>query len=1096
MKTNSLLFKLLLLVIIISSSFITSLKAQSPDKMSYQSVIRNASGLLLANQNVGIKISVLQGTASGTAVYTETHSVTTNTNGLVSLEIGSGTAVIGTFSAIDWTDGPYFLQTEIDPTGGSSYTISSANQFLSVPYAKYADVAGSTTGAAGGDLGGTYPNPSVVKIQSLPVSTILPTSNEALIWNGTHWSPGPTVTGLASGDLGDSYPNPTVVKIQNRAVSSAAPASSQALVWDGTQWAPGATVTGAAGGDLGGTYPNPSVVKLQSSPVSATVPAAGDALVWNGTEWAPATSSGLGTNFWTLNGTGDIYNNNVSGNVGVGTNTATYRLDVLHNGSTGVRVRSDNGFSTVDIDAASGDAALRFANAGVNQWNMRNRPGDNYLEIFELGGGGSRVVIQDATGNVGIGETVAPIYKLDVLHNGSTGIRSCSDNSFSVVDIDGASGDAALRFANAGVNQWNLRNRPGDNYLEIFELGGGGSRVVIQDGTGNVGIGETVSPAYKLDVLHGGSTGLRVRSSSSFSVVDIDGESGDAALRFAKAGVNQWNIRNRPADDYLEIFELGGGGSRFVIQDGTGNVGIGETVSPSYKLDVLHSGSTGIRSRSSASFSVVDIDAESGDAALRFAKAGVNQWNIRNRPADDYLEIFELGGGGSRVVVQDGTGNVGIGETVSPSYKLDVLHGGSTGIRSRSSASFSVVDIDAESGDAALRLARAGVNQWNIRNRPADDYLEIFELGGGGSRFVIQDGTGNVGIGETVSPSYKLDVLHGGATGLRVRSSSTFSIIDIDGENGDAALRFVKAGVNQWNIRNNPATDDLQVFELGGGGERMRIENATGKVVVSGDFTALGVKAFTMDHPLDPENKILMHAAAESNEVINFYSGNVVTDADGHATVKLPDYFEAINTDFRYQLTVVGVFAQAIISKEVSNNSFEIATNQPNVKVSWEVKGVRNDAHMRKFPFVAEEEKSASQKGKYMDPAAYNLPQNRGVSYDANGTGPSSLDYTAPVDKKAIPSTTGGSLDQVVLPKAKELPAETVGSTIDLATPSTVKKAAPATTGGSLDQMPLPVDKKAPVDKTGSVSDETLPAKSKVVNPNATPSGNSSIDNK
>ena len=77
-----------------------------------------------------------------------------------------------------------------------------------------------------------------------------------------------------------------------------------------------------------------------------------------------------------------------------------------------------------------------------------------------------------------------------------------------------------------------MRNRPGDNYLEIFELGGGGSRMVIQDGTGNVGIGETANPTYKLDVLHGGSTGIRSRSSGSFSVVDIDAASGDAALRF------------------------------------------------------------------------------------------------------------------------------------------------------------------------------------------------------------------------------------------------------------------------------------------------------------------------------------------------------------------------------------------------------------------------------------------------------------------------------------------------------------------------------------------------------------------------------------
>jgi hypothetical protein len=808
----------------------------------------------------------------------------------------------------------------------------------------------------------------------------------------------------------------------------------------------------------------------------------------NGT-WVDPAVLLPGANFWSRVGT-NLFNTTLTDNVGVGTNTPTHRFTVSHPGSTGISVSSTAGFSVVDINAASGDAALRFGNAGVNQWNMRNRPGDNYLEWFELGGGGSRMVIQDATGNVGIGETANPTYKLDVLHGGSTGIRSRSSASFSVVDIDAQSGDAALRFQKAGVGQWNTRNRPADDYYEIFELGGGGSRVVIQDGTGNVGIGETTAPSYKLDVLHSGSTGIRSRSSGSFSVVDIDAASGDAALRFANAGVNQWNIRNRPADDYLEIFELGGGGSRVVIQDGTGNVGIGETTAPSYKLDVLHGGSTGIRSRSSASFSVVDIDAQSGDAALRFQKAGVGQWNTRNRPADDYYEIFELGGGGSRVVIQDGTGNVGIGETVAPSYKLDVLHGGSTGIRSRSSGSFSVVDIDAASGDAALRFQKAGVNQWNVRNRPADDYFEIFELGGGGSRVVIQDGTGNFGIGETTAPSYKLDVLHGGATGIRSRSSSTFSVVDIDAASGDAALRFQKAGVNQWNTRNNPATDDYQIFELGGGGERVRIENTTGTVVISGDATVLGVKAFTMDHPLDPANKLLRHAAAESNEVINFYSGNITTDASGKATVQLPDYYEALNKDSRYQLTVIGSFAQAIISKEVSNNKFEIATSVPNIKVSWEVKGVRNDARMQKKPFVAVEEKTAAQKGKYWDPSSHNQPASKGVSYDANVEG-SSLSNVKPVAAKTAPASTGGSLEQsaIVAPAAKNAttggsleqgaivaPAakatDKAGSVEDAPAKKADAKVAPATKGGSLDEMPKPAEKKAVSTEEGSTKSE------------------------
>jgi hypothetical protein len=586
-----------------------------------------------------------------------------------------------------------------------------------------------------------------------------------------------------------------------------------------------------------------------------------------------------------------------------------------------------------------------------------------------------------------------------------------------------------------------------------------GSSLLFDDGT-NVGV-SNLTPNYKFDILHGGSTGIRSRSSASFSVVDIDAQSGDAALRFQKAGVNQWNIRNRPADDYLEIFELGGGGSRMVIQDATGNVGIGETTNPAYRLDVLHGGSTGIRSRSSASFSVVDIDAQSGDAALRFQKAGVNQWNMRNRPADDYLEFFELGGGGSRMVIQDATGNVGIGETTNPAYRLDVLHGGSTGIRSRSSASFSVVDIDGQSGDAALRFQKAGVNQWNVRNRPSDDYFEIFELGGGGSRVVIQDATGNVGIGETTAPAYKLDVLHGGSTGIRSRSSASFSVLDIDGQSGDAALRFQRAGVNQWNTRNNPGNDDYQIFELGGGGERLRIENTTGKVVVNGDFTVVGVKAFTMDHPLDPENKILMHAAVESNEVINSYSGNITTDASGKAIVNLPDYFGAINKDFRYQLTVVGTFAQAIISKEIVSNQFEIATSIPNVKVSWEVKGVRNDAHMRKFPFVAQQEKISSQKGKYWDPAVYNQPESKGVSFDKSQDSQSSLNDMPPAATNTKFKAEDGTPSSVsnVVPTAPKAPVTTTGPSSVSDIVPTAPKAKPITPDGPSSTSDAPIVK-------------------------------------
>src|SRR5574344_746388 len=138
---------------IITLVFVTLLTAivwaQSPQKMSYQAVIRDASNNLVSNTAVAMQISILQGSTEGTAVYVETQEPTTNDNGLVSFEIGAGTLVSGNFTTIDWVNGPYFVKTETDPdgtTGGIAYTITGTSQLLSVPYALYAANAGTATG--------------------------------------------------------------------------------------------------------------------------------------------------------------------------------------------------------------------------------------------------------------------------------------------------------------------------------------------------------------------------------------------------------------------------------------------------------------------------------------------------------------------------------------------------------------------------------------------------------------------------------------------------------------------------------------------------------------------------------------------------------------------------------------------------------------------------------------------------------------------------------------------------------------------------------------------------------------------------------------
>jgi len=124
----------------------TQLFAQAPQKMTYQAVVRNASNTIVANAGVGLKISILKDNPNGAVVYSETHQPSTNVNGLFSIQIGGGTVQSGTFSSIDWANDDYFVKTEIDPTGGTNYTITNTSQFLSVPYAFHAKTAESVSG--------------------------------------------------------------------------------------------------------------------------------------------------------------------------------------------------------------------------------------------------------------------------------------------------------------------------------------------------------------------------------------------------------------------------------------------------------------------------------------------------------------------------------------------------------------------------------------------------------------------------------------------------------------------------------------------------------------------------------------------------------------------------------------------------------------------------------------------------------------------------------------------------------------------------------------------------------------------------------------
>lgn len=165
-------------------------------------------------------------------------------------------------------------------------------------------------------------------------------------------------------------------------------------------------------------------------------------------------------------------------------------------------------------------------------------------------------------------------------------------------------------------------------------------------------------------------------------------------------------------------------------------------------------------------------------------------------------------------------------------------------------------------------------------------------------------------------------------------------------------------------------------FAIAGGGVGV-LGAATGvdwALAALGDIAATGLKDFAIDHPEDPENKILRHFSMESNEVLNVYRGNATFDANGNAVVTLPSYFDDINIDFSYSLTAVGAPGPNMyVSKEIAGNTFEIAGGQPGAKVSWSVYAKRNDEYVKQNPSntINEVEKPDARKGKYLMPQLY-----------------------------------------------------------------------------------------------------------------------------
>lgn len=362
-------------------------------------------------------------------------------------------------------------------------------------------------------------------------------------------------------------------------------------------------------------------------------------------------------------------------------------------------------------------------------------------------------------------------------------------------------------------------------------------------------------------------------------------------------------------------------------------------------LDISTSGGTGVSSTASSGVGVAGTDSGTTDSGsgvlgISLSPSGYGLWGLNTAGG---TAVYGTSSGFAVHGLASGSGFGVVGE-------------GAIGVVGSNSAGGTGVDGSSTTGTGVQGIGQTGV--WGA------SYACCSGTGGTFYGYTAPSGSGNSGTdGIDAVGGYGDQVYEYSFGGVGVRGTGGTGLF-VDGPGG--VFQGGTFSVSGDGVDAYAGSGYAGVFY--------------GNVSVTGAISA-GTKDFKIDHPLDPANKYLVHASVESSEMMNIYTGNVTTDAAGDATVLLPDWFEVLNTDFRYQLTVIGQFAQAVVAREIQDHQFLIKTNVPNVKVSWQVTGVRQDAFAKAHPLVVEEEKGARLKGFYLHPDLYGAPEEKQIEW-------------------------------------------------------------------------------------------------------------------